>query len=44
MDRDCWIDVRPEGRLCDVAPTILQLFGMPQPPEMEGLSLISGFG
>jgi len=44
MDRDCRIDVRPEGRLCDVAPTILQLFGMPQPPEMEGLSLITGMG
>jgi len=44
MDRDSRIDVRPEGRLCDVAPTILQLFGMPQPPEMEGLSLIAGMG
>jgi len=44
MDRDLRLEVRPEGCLCDVAPTILQLFGMPQPPEMEGLSLISGIG
>jgi len=28
------------GRLCDVAPTVLALMGLPQPPEMEGHSLL----
>ena len=29
-----------DGRLADVAPTILQLMGLPLPPEMTGTSLI----
>ncbi|ADO43696.1 2,3-bisphosphoglycerate-independent phosphoglycerate mutase [Ketogulonicigenium vulgare] len=29
-----------DGRLADVAPTILDLMGLPQPPEMTGQSLI----
>ncbi len=29
-----------EGRLADVAPTLLQMMGLPQPPEMTGHSLI----
>ncbi|MBF0159717.1 MAG: 2,3-bisphosphoglycerate-independent phosphoglycerate mutase [Magnetococcales bacterium] len=29
------------GRLCDVAPTLLQLMGLPQPPQMTGRSLIA---
>jgi len=29
------------GRLCDVAPTMLALLGMPQPPEMTGHSLLT---
>jgi 2,3-bisphosphoglycerate-independent phosphoglycerate mutase len=29
-----------DGRLCDVAPTILALLGMPQPAEMTGHSLL----
>jgi 2,3-bisphosphoglycerate-independent phosphoglycerate mutase len=29
-----------DGRLADVAPTLLQLMGLPQPPEMTGESLI----
>ena len=33
---------RPTGRLADIAPTILQLMGLPQPPEMTGESLIVG--
>ena len=33
--------LRDGGRLCDIAPTILQLLGLEQPPEMEGSSLIS---
>jgi 2,3-bisphosphoglycerate-independent phosphoglycerate mutase len=28
------------GRLADLAPTVLQLMGLPQPPEMTGKSLI----
>jgi 2,3-bisphosphoglycerate-independent phosphoglycerate mutase len=33
---------RPTGRLADIAPTLLQLMGLPQPPEMTGTSLIAG--
>lgn len=36
-------DYRPalnDGKLADIAPTILQLMGIPQPPEMTGVSLI----
>ncbi len=29
-----------EGRLCDVAPTLLDLLGLPQPAEMTGQSLL----
>ncbi len=28
------------GALCDLAPSLLQLMGIPQPPEMEGKSLL----
>jgi 2,3-bisphosphoglycerate-independent phosphoglycerate mutase len=28
------------GRLCDVAPTLLKLMGLPPPAEMEGRSLL----
>ena len=30
-----------DGRLSDLAPTVLDLMGLPQPPEMTGKSLIS---
>lgn len=30
----------PEGAISDVAPTILDLLGLPKPPEMTGISLI----
>jgi 2,3-bisphosphoglycerate-independent phosphoglycerate mutase len=30
-----------DGRLADLAPTVLQLMGLPQPPEMTGRSLIA---
>ncbi|MBF0283717.1 MAG: 2,3-bisphosphoglycerate-independent phosphoglycerate mutase [Magnetococcales bacterium] len=30
------------GRLCDVAPTLLRLMDLPQPPEMTGRCLVSG--
>lgn len=33
-----------DGRLADVAPTLLQLLGLPQPDEMSGRSLIVGGG
>lgn len=33
--------LRPRGILADVAPTILDLLGVPQPPEMTGVSLIT---
>lgn len=32
----------PEGRLADIAPTLLSLMGLPIPPEMTGNSLVSG--
>ncbi len=28
------------GRLCDIAPTVLDLLGLPRPPEMTGKSLL----
>jgi 2,3-bisphosphoglycerate-independent phosphoglycerate mutase len=30
-----------DGRLADLAPTLLQLMGLPQPPEMTGKTLIA---
>lgn len=32
--------LRDGGRLCDLAPTMLHLLGIPQPPEMTGTNLI----
>ena len=32
--------VHPGGELCDVAPTILELLGIPKPPVMTGESLL----
>ncbi len=37
---DRYFNLRPRGALADVAPTILHLMGLPQPPEMTGRSLI----
>ena len=37
---DRYFNLRPRGILADVSPTILQLMGVPQPPEMNGRSLI----
>ncbi|QJD77173.1 2,3-bisphosphoglycerate-independent phosphoglycerate mutase [Spirosoma rhododendri] len=31
-----------DGKLADIAPTVLQLLGVPQPPIMTGVSLIKG--
>lgn len=33
---------QPQGILADVAPTVLELLGIEQPPEMTGISLLSG--
>jgi 2,3-bisphosphoglycerate-independent phosphoglycerate mutase len=35
------VQVRDGGRLCDLAPTVLALMGLPQPSEMTGESLLS---
>jgi 2,3-bisphosphoglycerate-independent phosphoglycerate mutase len=32
--------LRPDGILADIAPTMLELLGLSQPPEMTGRSLI----
>ncbi len=37
---DRYLAPRPEGLLADVAPTVLQLLGVEQPPEMSGRSLL----
>lgn len=34
------VKLRPGGRLSDLAPTLLQMMGLEQPEEMEGVSLI----
>jgi 2,3-bisphosphoglycerate-independent phosphoglycerate mutase len=34
------LKLREGGRLADVAPTVLDLLGIPQPPEMDGRTLI----
>ncbi len=35
---DC--EVRDGGRLCDIAPTMLKILGLPQPKEITGESII----
>jgi 2,3-bisphosphoglycerate-independent phosphoglycerate mutase len=40
-DADRHASIAPGGRLCDVAPTMLALLGLPLPSEMSGRSLIS---
>lgn len=40
--KDCQsLKLRPTGRLADIAPTLLDLMGLPKPDEMTGESLIS---
>ncbi len=34
------VALRSDGCLADVAPTILQILKLPQPPEMTGVSMI----
>lgn len=38
INYDC--TVREGGKLCDIAPTILKIMGLPQPKEMTGESII----
>jgi 2,3-bisphosphoglycerate-independent phosphoglycerate mutase len=38
-DRDA--KIRTGGRICDVAPTMLELMGIPAPPAMTGVSLFA---
>ncbi len=33
-------ELRPQGRLADIAPTVLDLMGLEKPPEMTGSSLL----
>ena len=32
--------LREGGRLADLAPTMLEILGMPKPPQMDGCSLL----
>ncbi|HEY3818097.1 MAG TPA: 2,3-bisphosphoglycerate-independent phosphoglycerate mutase [Polyangiaceae bacterium] len=41
-DANAHAELRAGGRICDVAPTMLQLLGLPQPAEMTGVSLLVG--
>jgi 2,3-bisphosphoglycerate-independent phosphoglycerate mutase len=35
------VSLRDGGALCDVAPTVLELLGLPAPPQMTGASLLA---
>lgn len=37
-------NLRSGGRLCDIAPTLLEILGIKQPPEMTGKSLFTSGG
>ena len=39
-DADRGARIRAGGRICDVAPAMLEILGLPQPPEMTGRSLL----
>jgi 2,3-bisphosphoglycerate-independent phosphoglycerate mutase len=39
-DADLHAKLRTGGRICDVAPTMLEILGLPQPAEMTGVSLL----
>jgi 2,3-bisphosphoglycerate-independent phosphoglycerate mutase len=38
------VALRSDGNLADIAPTILQILGLPQPVEMTGRSMIQPVG
>jgi 2,3-bisphosphoglycerate-independent phosphoglycerate mutase len=39
-DADRSAQLRGGGRICDVAPTMLEILGLPQPEAMTGVSLL----
>ena len=39
-DADRGAEVRAGGRICDVAPTMLELMGLPVPAAMTGKNLL----
>jgi len=39
VDEEKEYQLRSGGALCDVAPTILSMLGIEQPPEMTGVNL-----
>jgi 2,3-bisphosphoglycerate-independent phosphoglycerate mutase len=39
VDQEKEYQLRSGGALCDVAPTILSMLGIEQPPEMTGVNL-----
>jgi 2,3-bisphosphoglycerate-independent phosphoglycerate mutase len=39
-EADRGASLRPGGRICDVAPTMLEILGLPQPAAMTGRSLL----
>ena len=43
-DADRSATIKPGGRICDVAPTMLALLGLPQPAAMTGHSLLKSSG
>jgi 2,3-bisphosphoglycerate-independent phosphoglycerate mutase len=34
------VQLREDGKLADIAPTILQILGLPKPSEMTGVSMV----
>jgi 2,3-bisphosphoglycerate-independent phosphoglycerate mutase len=42
-DADTEAHVRAGGRICDVAPTMLALLGIPKPAVMTGVDLLERF-
>jgi 2,3-bisphosphoglycerate-independent phosphoglycerate mutase len=40
VGRGADVELNPDGKLADIAPTILEILQIPQPPEMTGKSLL----
>jgi 2,3-bisphosphoglycerate-independent phosphoglycerate mutase len=40
-DADRGAKLRAGGRICDVAPTMLEILGLPKPAAMTGTSLLN---
>ena len=36
------VGLREGGKLADIAPTLLEMMGLPKPAEMTGTSLLTG--